>query len=194
MIKARDNPFATGRVERLLAFDPGLVGTTWEAIEARWRELGHRACVVGHHGSGKTTFLDAIGRRMARERRVVRLFFNRSHSRLDEADRRRLDPLGNAVLLVDGDGHLPARERRELHRAAEDAAGLICARHRRLGLPVLLRLRADLELARRLAARLVDHEPPALARRLRRCRHNLRELWMECYDNASLENPDQKTF
>lgn len=187
-MKARDNPFATGRIERLLRFDPELVGTCWDTIEARWRELDRRACVVGHHGSGKTTFLDAFARRLEARQPVVRLFFNRSHHRLDDHDRELLAASAGAVVLVDGDGHLPWRERRELARTTGNAAGLLSARHRARGLPVLLHLRADLDLARRLAARLVDREPPDLERRLRRRRLNLRELWMDCYDDAGADS------
>ena len=53
-MKAGDNPFAPGRLERVLGFDPALAGTSWEALEERWQALGCRAAVTGHRGSGKS--------------------------------------------------------------------------------------------------------------------------------------------
>ena len=51
-MKARDNPFAPSRLERVLAFDPELIGSSWEALENRWEKLGRRAAVTGRHGAG----------------------------------------------------------------------------------------------------------------------------------------------
>jgi hypothetical protein len=183
-VSATSNPFATGRLERVLAFDPELVGTSWEAIFGRWESLGRRACVVGHHGAGKTTFLDAFAKRL--DAPVVRWFFNDERRRLDAADRARLREVAGKVVLLDGDRHLPWAQRRELRRALEPAAGVLSARHRAGDLPVLIELRADAELA----GRLLEKIDPALAAELERelprllqeHRGNLRELWLACYD------------
>lgn len=182
------NPFATGRVERLLAFDPGLIGTSWAEIEERWASLGHRACVTGHHGSGKTTFVDAMAKRLARVGRVERLFFNDSTRGLSDADRKVLDACGGAFLLVDGDEHLPWRERRELMRGSIGARACLFARHRRRGLPELLRLKSDPVLAKRLLERISPEWGAILggelSGRLQKNSGNLRELWLECFDLA----------
>lgn len=87
-VSAISNPFATGRIERLLRFDPEIIGASWATIEDRWEACGRRACVTGHHGAGKTTFLDAFAARLPQ--RVVRLFFNDGHRRLDGDDREKL--------------------------------------------------------------------------------------------------------
>lgn len=181
-VSATSNPFSTGRLERLLVFDPELAGTCWESIEDRWQALGRRACVTGRHGAGKTTFLDAFAARQ--ESRVVRFFFNDEHRRLDDADRESLRDLGGALVLLDGDRHLPWGDRVKLRRALEPAAGVLSARHRAGGLPVLLALRADLRLARRLLERIqpASGMETALPGLLRKHRGNLRELWLECYD------------
>jgi hypothetical protein len=183
-VSATSNPFSTGRLERLLAFDPTLVGDSWEAIERRWESLGRRACVIGRHGAGKTTFLDAFAARQTRP--VVRLFFNDGHRRLSPGNRGTLRQLAGAVVLLDGDRHLPWRERRELARAVAPAHGVLRARHHRGRLPVLLSLRTDAELARRLLARIDPAAgpllEPELPRLLRKHHGNLRELWLEAFD------------
>ncbi|BCX48274.1 hypothetical protein HAHE_21820 [Haloferula helveola] len=185
-MKARENPFAPGRMERVLPFDPELVGTTWQEIESRWESLGRRACVVGHHGAGKTTFLDGFERRLCGRVPVVRLFFNRSKRRLEPEDLEKLGDLGGKCLLVDGDRHLPLRDRIELWHGARKASGVVSARHRAGRLPVLLGLRSNPQLAESLLGRACPKEAaefrellPAL---LRRHRGNIRNVWLECYD------------
>ncbi len=200
-MSATSNPFSTGRLERLLAFEPGLVGETWEALEDRWNSLGRRACVTGHHGAGKTTFLDAFARRLGAP--VRRLFFNDRHRRLNAADREALEEVEGVVVLLDGDRHLPWRDRRTLRRALEPAAGVLSARHRAGDLSVLIELSVDLALARRLLNRIdtdfAEALDASLPRLFKRHRGNLRELWLECYDlwGARASAPttsDVKTF
>ena len=185
---AADNPFATGRVERLLTFDPELIGTSWLAIDARWDELGRRACVTGHHGAGKTTFLDAMARRL--EGRVERLFFNDGKRVLSGKDREVLETCEGAVLLIDGDEFLSWGERRELGKRSLVARRCLFARHRARGLPELLRLSASAELAEVLLERISPEWgrrlEGELGRKLKKQRGNLRELWLECFDLAGV--------
>ncbi len=185
-MNASQNPFATGRVERLLGFDPELIGTSWETIDERWHELGRRACVVGHHGSGKTTFLDAMAKRLGG--RVDRLFFNDGKRRLSAEDLKVLDGCAGAFLLVDGDEYLGWMERRRLLRASARAKGTLFARHQSRGLPKLLRLKADPKLARVLLGRISEEWlqkfEGALDSRLAQLDGNLRDLWLDCFDSA----------
>lgn len=190
-MKARHNPFGTRSIERRLAFDPTLLGTDWSALMSRWRNLGQRACVIGHHGSGKTTFLDAFESHL--DEPVVRFFFNRDdEGGLTQTHRQRMEEGRGAVWLVDGDGHLGFRDRRTFHRASRYAAGFLSARHRRRGLAVLIRLKADLALARQLLHRAYPEGATQLAddlpRRFHRVRGNLRELWLDYYDHLAAED------
>ncbi|MEP4077866.1 hypothetical protein [Haloferula sp.] len=182
------NPFATGRVERLLTFDPELIGSSWEAIEARWSELGHRACVTGHHGAGKTTFLETFAKRLARRGRVECLFFNDRKPCLSSEDRATLEQCEGGILMIDGDEYLSWRERRELERASRQANGSLFVRHRKRGLPELLRLESDPLLAMALLERISPEWGAklegGLERRLGNLDGNLRELWLECFDLA----------
>lgn len=196
-VSAISNPFATGRLERLLRFDPELIGESWAGIEKRWDSCGRRACVTGHHGAGKTTFLDAFAPQLPQ--RVLRLFFNDRHRSLEEEDHEILAQVAGAVVFLDGDQHLPWRERRALERALQAADGVLSARHRPAGWPVLLELQASPALANRLLRRidpgLAEEWVPELPALLRQHRGNLRELWLACYDRWRRENTSVvKTF
>lgn len=183
-MNARENPFATRRVERALEFDPTLIGTDWSMLLQRWRALGQRACITGPHGAGKTTFLDAFVHQL--DPPVVRWFFNRDQCGLTDHHREQMRAGRGAIWIVDGDGHLGWRDRREFRRRSMEAAGVLSARHRARDMPVLLHLRPDLALAKSLLDRIDPEDRHGLAadlpRRFRRCRGNLRELWLDCYD------------
>ncbi|MGB6223613.1 hypothetical protein [Haloferula sp.] len=188
-MNAAANPFATSRVERLLEFDPHLIGTSWEVIEQGWAQLGFRACVTGQHGAGKTSFLDAMARRLVGKGRVERLFFNDQKRRISAADRVILDSCEGVFLLVDGDEHLSWWERRELTRASKEAGGCLFARHRKGGHRELLRLRSNPALAGELLERISPEWrrrlDGSLDRRFQGQKGNLRELWLECFDLAA---------
>lgn len=190
---ARDNPFAPGRLRRVLGFDPALAGTTWDALESRWRELGCRAAVTGHRGSGKTTLLDAWAERL--DEVPLRLFFNDRHDDLDDVDRAVLASCAGKVLFIDGENHLSWLRRRELRRATRDAAGVLVARHGRGRWPELIRLRSDPQQAALLLERAAPESAgrflPEVERRLKRNRGNLRELFLGCYDDLAAV---KKTF
>jgi hypothetical protein len=192
---ARDNPFAPGRLRRVLGFDPELAGTSWESLESRWRELGCRAAVTGHRGSGKTTMLDAWAERFSEV--PLRLFFNDRHDDLDDADRAVLESCSGKVLFIDGENHLSWLRRRELRRATRMAAGVLVARHGRGGWPELIRLRSDPQqaaiLLERAAPKCAARFLPEVERRLRRSRGNLRELFLGYYDDlAALKKTFEK--
>ena len=70
-MKAHLNPFAPNRVQRLLPFDPLLAGSSWDSIESDWEQLDRRAAVIGHHGSGKTTFLETFRTRLEKDWQIV---------------------------------------------------------------------------------------------------------------------------
>jgi hypothetical protein len=185
-MKAGDNPFAPGRLERVLGFDPALAGTTWDALEEKWRALGCRAAITGHRGSGKSALLRAWAQR---HDPPVRLHFNQQHRRLSEADRLSLADGVGRFWFIDGEDYLDRRDRRELHRAARDAKGLLVTRYRAGSWPELIRLAATPRLAAALIRRAVPEDAqrflPGLAERFDRCGGNLRDLWLGCYDQLS---------
>ena len=190
---ARDNPFAPGRLRRVLGFDPVLAGTTWELLESRWRKLGCRGAVTGHRGSGKTSLLDAWAERF--DEAPLRLFFNDRHRDFDAADRAVLASCAGKVLFIDGENHLLWLRRRELRRALQAAAGVLVARHGRGGWPELIRLRSSPVLAaillKRASPEWAGRFLPEVESRWQTNRGNLRELLLGCYDDLTAA---KKTF
>ncbi|MCW1885082.1 hypothetical protein OKA04_10115 [Luteolibacter flavescens] len=185
-MRAGENPFAPGRLERLLGYDPALAGTTWEALESRWHDLGRRAAVTGHRGAGKSALLRAWAQRC--DSPVV-LHFNEQRRRLDEADRQQIATGAGRVWIIDGADYLALRDRPALHRAAKAAAGILVSRYRARGWPELLRLKSTPQLAGALLERIsASHAGQFrfdLDARFRRCDGNLREFWLACYDDLA---------
>ena len=194
-MKAHFNPFAPDRVQRSLPFEPQLADTSWEAIEKKWQQLGRRAAVIGHKGSGKTTFLKTFRGRLE-ENYQVRCFFFRTGDRLLQPTHlealARLPKEENTILLVDGEGHLALRERLRLREGARHAEGYLVARHHRSQLPTLLKLQSSALLAVELFERLnlegyeeIRERLPSL---LKKKRGNLREMWLSLYDQYASQN------
>lgn len=188
-MKAGENPFAPGRLERVLGFDPELAGTTWPELEKRWRELGCRAAVAGRRGSGKSALLREWA---LRHGGVPVLFFNEQRRRLSEDDIVLLEGSAGRLLVIDGDDHLSRHDRQVVRRAAGKAAGVLVARHRAGPWPELGRLCPSVEMAAALLVRAAPAHAarfsPHLPARWRRCRGNLRELWLGFFDELAAEN------
>lgn len=188
-MKAHLNPFAPNRVQRLLPFDPLLAGSSWDSIESDWEQLDRRAAVIGHHGSGKTTFLETFRTRLEKDWQIVSLFYNRNNRELSPYDRKLLLNLTSpekTIVLIDGEGHLKVNERIWLRRFTRDCAGYLVARHHRSCLPTLLKLNSSPTLALELLARINLENPEAaqkqLPKILKKKRGNLRETWLTLYD------------
>ena len=185
-MNAGENPFAPGRLERVLGFDPALARTSWEALEEKWQALGCRAAVTGHRGSGKSALLRAWAKRC--ESPVV-LHFNEQRRRMDEVDRRELAEGAGKLWFIDGEDYLHGRDRRELRHAAKAAAGILVSRYRAGSWPELIQLAATPVMAEilleRAAAAHGERFRHDLEQRFRRCHGNLRELWLECYDDLA---------
>jgi hypothetical protein len=185
-MNARDNPFAPGRLERVLGFDPALAGATWESLEEKWRTFGYRAAVTGHRGAGKSALLRAWAKRC--DSPVV-LHFNEQRRRLDEADRRELAEGAGRLWFIDGEDYLHRSDRRELYQATKAAAGILVTRYRPGSWPELIRLASSPAIAEVLLERAAgahgERFRRELPRRFGRCRGNLRELLLECYDDLA---------
>ena len=188
-MKAGDNPFAPGRLERVLGFDPVLAGTSWLELEEQWLALGCRAAITGPRGSGKSALLRMWA---IRHGGIPVLFFNEQRRRLSEADQILLDQAAGKLLIIDGEDLLSWRDRRRLRKAARNASGVLVARHDPGPWPELRRLATSLEMAAILLARAHPEDAvrffPDLPNRVGRCRGNLRDLWLGMYDEVSAES------
>ena len=186
-MNALNNPFATDRVERVLAFKPEWAGTTWKEIELRWQSLNRRATLTGRHGSGKTTFLDVWGKRLSKDgHEVVSLFLNRESRSLTPADWLALENCAGKTILLDGEEQLNWRARRKFYRLTQPAKGILVTRHSNGKRPNLLHLDPDLDLIHRCVRELSPDLYPQLAPQLPKLwkKHagNLRHILLDCHD------------
>lgn len=185
-LPARDNPFATHRLDRL-RFRPQ--GATWEGLLAALERLRFRAAVVGPNGSGKTALLSDLAPR------VEPLGLAPAAVRLPGGCRRPLrialaqlpSPLTpRHLLLVDGAEQLGLIPFLLLCLRARSSGGLVVTAHRPGRLPTLLECRTSPTLLAELVAELAPGELAVLLPRLeplwRRHRGDLRACLLELYD------------
>lgn len=148
-MRARDNPFRSGRVEKLRYRLPQ--GLTWDDLLDRLAALRHRAAIVGPHGRGKTTLLEELAVRLAKEGFRVRTVTLRQEERRVG----RILRLGaDEILLLDGAELLGRLAWLRVRFACRHAAGLIVTSHRPGLLPTLLECETTPELLAELVMEL----------------------------------------
>ena len=176
-MRARDNPFASGRVERLRYRLPE--GLTWERLLERLADLRHRAALVGPHGRGKTTLLEELAPRLtARGFRVRSVTLRQDERRVDWS---RLRLKADEILLFDGAELLGRFAWLRVRLSCRRAGGLIVTSHRPGLLPTLLECNTTPELLAGLVRELTGEE---LETEELFARHggNLRLVFWEMYD------------
>lgn len=189
-MRACDNPFSTTKVERTLGFDPQLNGTSWEAIESRWLELGKRAALIGPHGAGKTTFIDAFAKRLhARGVEIYRLFLNTEASIISSDQWHELSNCQGKVVILDGEEQLSFLQRRRFYKLTHSATGVLISRHSKGKLPSLLDFTPRMETLEHCVKMLAPAHYEQLAPSLDHWwivhRGNIREILLRCYDRMT---------
>jgi GTPase SAR1 family protein len=196
-MNARENPFETDRIERLLSFDPAWLGLDWDEILEWAAAMDYRGAIVGPHGSGKTTFCDAFSERLSeRGFSVIRWFLNvqKTNPNADElAAIRSPEMPESAILLIDGTEFLSAANWRKLYRDTAEVAGLFATIHqeKRLPkprLPVFLETKATPEMLSAFVKRLapdVSWDESDLREIFDARDGNLREALWTCYDRMA---------
>ena len=187
MLKARDNPFYSDRIEDQIEFDPAWCDTRWQDICQRWETLDGRAAIVGPHGSGKTTFLRAFEKRL--DTPVAHFFLNDERPAMDSADWRRLQRSvdANAVIFLDGAERLGWRAWRRFTRALGSSGRALVTQHRKGRWSALVETRSSPQLLAHLIDELSDKrvDPVDIEALFHGHRGNLREALWECYDRAA---------
>lgn len=116
-MRARDNPFSTNRIEKILRFDPTLIGSSWNEIESRWLSLNKRAALIGPHGAGKTTFMDSFSQRLIDQGfEIFRIFLNSENPKVSSEQWRELSNSSGKTIILDGEEQLSALQRWRVHR------------------------------------------------------------------------------
>lgn len=174
MLPAEKNPYRTALTASLAPrLDESLA-----ALQARFVRLGQRAVVVGPHGSGKTTVLEALAPQLGD---VTWLCL-----RADAADNRAaLDALPKSisgVLLLDG---LEQLSPWAWWRIVRRAPHILATSHHAHRLPVLRHHTTDTTLLSTLIRDLGQDPPPDVDDLLKRHQGNIRSCLRELYDRAA---------
>ncbi|RYD69135.1 MAG: hypothetical protein EOP84_29045 [Verrucomicrobiaceae bacterium] len=184
-VKARENPFATNRIEKLEFRFPE--GMTMESMLARLEANQYCGAIVGPHGSGKTTLLEQLVPHL--EERGFRPEIIRLASETSMRDKERLPERIRQItkpgfVLLDGAEQLSTRHWLPVRSAATQAAGFIVTVHRVSRLPVLIECATSPVLLDELVEDLTGGRlPPSEAPNLfARHRGNLRDAFRELYD------------
>ena len=185
-MRARDNPFAADRLERIRYH---FTGTSLDELLARLEQMNYRAAITGLEGSGKTTLLEDL--RQALERKGLRtklLFVNDASPLTGPQCRRFLSQLvPQELVLLDGADAIHRSSWSLFRRhTVTHAAGLIITSHRPGLLPTVIQCSTTPDLLKQIVADLTAHGPavsPALLDALhRRYKGDIRACLRELYD------------
>jgi energy-coupling factor transporter ATP-binding protein EcfA2 len=201
---ARDNPFASHRVEALLFRSPGF--SIDEQI-ARLEKMNWRGSILGPHGSGKTTLLlelhHILGQRSANRPAATLWFVPRDPQKRDQQWRERMATADEQqLLLVDGLERLRFAQRRRLAGLPWSSAagrsrrmmprGVVVTSHRPAGFQVWIQTGTTVLLMEELLLELfpaADESLISAARMLfARFSGNIREVFRGLYDRMASEN------
>lgn len=184
-IKARENPFASDRIENLAFRFPD--GVTWEALLERLEANQYCGAIVGSQGSGKTTLLEQLVPQLEARGFRPEIFRLRPETSMREKERlperlRQIEKPG--FILLDGAEQLSTRLWLPVRSAASRAAGFIVTVHRVSRLPVLFECVTDPMLLDELVEDLTGGRLPAKEAPNLFARHsgNLRDALRELYD------------
>lgn len=199
MIPARDNPFASHRVESLKYRYPGF---DFDDAIARLEQMQWRAAILGPHGTGKTTLLLELFRHLQNSTNdrsnASRIWF----IPVDRSTRNQqwLELLKECtpqqILLVDGIERLSWSKRFRLLglgpswiRQSSLPRSIVVTTHRPVGLPVWLHTTSNSATMQELLLELYPTAPPETIDQASKLfiarRGNIRDVFWRLYDECS---------
>ena len=189
-MNANENPFATDRIEELLAFRPEWCGLSWELLEESWRRCQWRGAIIGPHGVGKTTLVQAWRSRCEAEGlEVISLFLNQQSRTLRPEQWQLLEGSAGKVVILDGEEQLSLWSRWRFYRTVKTR--LLVTRHSRGWLPTVYRLAPSMEVLRKCIQYAAPGYTSLLESHLPQWWHeeqgNKRSILLRCYDRLADE-------
>ncbi len=190
MIRAKDNPFATRKIEELGYIPDDL---PLEELFGRFESLGRHALILGPHGSGKTTLLDAMEKdARSRGEETAQVFISLDCSPVWEKIREQIfDLSAGGTVFLDGFDHLSFFRKNRICRWVKNRQiGLLATSHKEGFFPILHKRAPSHQILLDIAARLTGgHGIFSEARLLEifnahggNIRECLRQLYDECRD------------
>lgn len=178
-----DNPFASHRIEGLRYRANHL---DLAALCRRLEQIGGRAAIVGHKGTGKTTLLDALADALPDDPILVRIRGDCANPWRTVRARLPKAVVADHVVLIDGAERLGPVAWLRLLRHMRLARFVIVTSHRPGRLPTLIECQTDLDLLRDLVHELAPADAqiltPVLEEIFHRHRGNIRSCLRELYD------------
>lgn len=170
-------------------------GVDPQALYQTFKSNRFLGCILGPHGSGKTTATYALEEFSSNDFDIVRrLVLRKQSGKLQiKSEFQRVDrATGRTLLIVDGIEVVSRLHRRLLVASCRNRFGLLLTAHRPIaGVPLLLQLSPSFELAKRLVDRLVSNQegltPPGeneIRVAFELSNGNIREMLMRLYDKA----------
>lgn len=186
-LPAKSNPF---RSEQVDALEYRLQNTNWFDLLGHLKKLRYRAAIVGPHGHGKTTLLDALEPRLQEcGWSTHRLRLNTSCRHLSPQEWRTVSTLDTSdILLLDGFEQLGLLQQKKIMKLTQRAGGLVVTSHHARFLPTLYQCRTSPQLLRNLIEELEPKCPlnqTAVNALFQRHKGNVRNALRELYDHAA---------
>ena len=188
---SRKNPFSSCSVTSVPYFFPQDSQENELDLTERLEQCGGIAQIVGPHGTGKSTLLEALSQQLHQSgKAVVKTVLRDRQRRLppDFVDRLMTHRTDNCVVLIDGYEQLAAFSRGWLcWKRRRLGFGLLITTHRPIfGQPILYKTAPNRETCRRIVQTLLNNEaeiaPQTLDSLFAKHRGNMRQIFLELYD------------
>lgn len=180
-VKARNNPFATTRLE---ALEYRFENDSWDSFLGRLRSMNYQGAIVGPEGVGKTTLLLELERKLQEEGQNPLLLRLSGGKRNLPASFWLCKKQSASVVLVDSVENLAWWQFQLLKLKCKiHSLGLIVTAHKEGLLPTLIRCRTSFDLFADMAENLagLNLERRVLEKIYSRCQGNVRLAFLELY-------------